>query len=139
MRFFPPFLVLATFYLSIVGTEILDDTQTHHTQYDSSGLGIGPTQRPLPDDTKHSPERERERERERFIHPAEFEPTILASKRTQTHALHRAATGIGTNIYKNIPIYICINRTNGWLLIQGTMVILKHTVNRILGVFTVLR
>ena len=30
--------------------------QTHHTRYDSSGQGIGPTQRPLPDSTQHSQE-----------------------------------------------------------------------------------
>ena len=29
--------------------------------------------------------------------PAVFEPTILASERPQTHALHRAGTGIGNN------------------------------------------
>jgi hypothetical protein len=28
--------------------------------------------------------------------PAEFEPAIPASERSQTHALDRAATGIGT-------------------------------------------
>jgi hypothetical protein len=32
MRFFPPFLVLATFYLPTVGAEIPEHTQTHHTQ-----------------------------------------------------------------------------------------------------------
>jgi hypothetical protein len=30
------------------------------------------------------------------MHSAEFEPTIPASERPQTHALDRAATGIGT-------------------------------------------
>jgi hypothetical protein len=30
--------------------------------------------------------------------PAGFESTIPASKRPQTHALDRAATGIGTNL-----------------------------------------
>jgi hypothetical protein len=29
------------------------------------------------------------------VPPPEFEPTIPASQRPQTHALHRAATGIG--------------------------------------------
>ena len=29
-------------------------TQTHHIQFDSSGRGIVPTQRPLPDNTQHS-------------------------------------------------------------------------------------
>jgi len=31
-------------------------TATHHNRYDSSGLGIGPSQRPLPDTTQHSQE-----------------------------------------------------------------------------------
>jgi hypothetical protein len=31
-----------------------DHTQTHHTRKDSSGRGISPTQRPLPDNTQHS-------------------------------------------------------------------------------------
>jgi hypothetical protein len=29
---------------------------THHTRYDSSGRGIGPAQRPVPDNTQHSQE-----------------------------------------------------------------------------------
>jgi hypothetical protein len=33
-----------------------DYTQTHHTRYDSSGRVINPTQRPLPENTKHSQE-----------------------------------------------------------------------------------
>jgi hypothetical protein len=36
--------------------------------------------------------------------PAGFEPTIPASKRPQTHALDRAATGIGTDITYSITI-----------------------------------
>jgi hypothetical protein len=31
-------------------------SETHHTQYDSSGRVISPTQRPLPDNTQHSQE-----------------------------------------------------------------------------------
>jgi hypothetical protein len=34
--------------------ELLDHTQTQHTRQDSSGLGIGPLQGPLPDNTQHS-------------------------------------------------------------------------------------
>jgi hypothetical protein len=34
---------------------------------------------------------------------AEFEPAIPATKRPQTYALDRAATGIGEN-----PIYVCV-------------------------------
>ena len=33
-----------------------DRTQTHYTRYDSCGRVISPTQRPLPDNTQHSPE-----------------------------------------------------------------------------------
>jgi len=40
------------------------------------------------------------------MHPAEFEPTIPASERPQTHALDGEATGIGTNMCKNISIYV---------------------------------
>ena len=34
--------------------------------------------------------------------PAGFEPTIPASEQPQTHALDRAATGIGSNIMRTI-------------------------------------
>jgi len=34
----------------------LDHTQTHYTRYGSSGRVIGPSQRPLPDNKKHSHE-----------------------------------------------------------------------------------
>jgi hypothetical protein len=34
--------------------------------------------------------------------PAGFEPTIPVSERPQTHALDRAATGIGVNLHKFI-------------------------------------
>jgi hypothetical protein len=33
-----------------------DHTREHHTRYDSSGRVIGPSQRPLPDNTQHSQE-----------------------------------------------------------------------------------
>ena len=49
---------------------------------------ISPTQRPLPDNTRDSQYTD--------IHvTAGFEPVIPASERPQTHALDRAATGIG--------------------------------------------
>ena len=49
---------------------------------------IGPSPRPLPDNTQHS--------LETYIHaPAGFESTISASERPETHALECAATGIG--------------------------------------------
>jgi hypothetical protein len=34
----------------------LDHTMTHHSRQDSSGWGIGPSQRPLPDNTQYSQE-----------------------------------------------------------------------------------
>jgi hypothetical protein len=49
---------------------------------------ISPTQRPLPDNTKHSQETD--------IHaPAEFEPTIPANERRQTNSLDGVTPGIG--------------------------------------------
>ena len=39
--------------------------------------------------------------------PAGFEPTIPASEQPQTHALDRAATGIGKFIF--MPVYRPIN------------------------------
>ena len=50
---------------------------------------ISPSKRPLPDSTQNSQEKE--------LHIlARFEPAIPASKRPQTRALDRAATGIAT-------------------------------------------
>jgi len=50
---------------------------------------ISPSQRPLPDNTKHSQQTD--------IHapPVGFEPTISASERHQTHTLDRTVTGTG--------------------------------------------
>jgi hypothetical protein len=63
-------------------------TQIRHTRYDSPRRVIGPSQRPLPDNTQNSQEKD--------IHPsAGFEPAIPTSEQPQTHALDRAATGIG--------------------------------------------
>jgi len=48
---------------------------------------IGPSQRPLRDNTQHSQQTD--------MHaPAGFEPAIPASERPQTHASDRAAIGI---------------------------------------------
>ena len=65
---------------------ILNNTHTH-TRQDSSGRVIGPTPRPLPDNTKHGRNTNAQ---------AGFEPPIPESKRPQTYAVDRAATGIGT-------------------------------------------
>ena len=66
-------------------------TQTHHTRYDSSGRVIGPTQRPLPDNTQHSQHTD--------IHAPggiwTWNPS--ASEMPQTHPLDSAATGISNN------------------------------------------
>jgi len=35
-------------------SKLHDHTQTHHTQQDSSGRVMSPSQRPLPDNTQHS-------------------------------------------------------------------------------------
>ena len=61
---------------------------------------ISPTQRPLPENTRDSKERD--------IHPLSlptgFEPAIPASERSQTHALDRAAPGIGTKQYFSVSV-----------------------------------
>jgi len=50
------------------------------------------------------------------MHPAGFEPTIPASERSRTHALERAATGIGSDESADkmwpfsIPLIICVER-----------------------------
>ena len=69
-------------------------TTTHHSRYRSSGRVIGPSQRPLPDNTHN---------RQTSMPPVGFEPTIPASERPQTHALDRAATGTG---WKFLHTYI---------------------------------
>jgi hypothetical protein len=63
-------------------------TQTHHNRNDSSGRVIGPSQRPLSANTQQSQERD-------VPSPVRFEPAIPARERPQTHALYRAAIGIG--------------------------------------------
>jgi hypothetical protein len=70
-----------------------------------SGRVIGPSQRPLPDNTWHS--------QQTPMPPVEFEPSISASERPQTHALDGAATGIGhLSCASKTHFYICIP----WLL-----------------------
>jgi hypothetical protein len=69
---------------------------TIHTQQDSSGRVISPMQRHVPDKTQHS--------QQISMHAEGFEPSIPDSERPQTHALDRAATGIGHDVkfYKQI-------------------------------------
>jgi hypothetical protein len=64
-------------------------SNTHHSRQDSSGRRIGPSHRPLPDDTNTH-------KRQTSMPPMGFEPTIPASARPQTYAFDRAATGIGS-------------------------------------------
>ena len=74
-------------------SRIHDHTQTHHTRQKSSGWVICPSQRPLPDNTQHSWETN--------VHATGgIQTTIPASERRQTHALDRAATGIGSEHYR---------------------------------------
>jgi hypothetical protein len=68
-------------------SRLQDHTQTHHNRYDSSGRVISPKNRPLPDNTQHSQEKD--------IHAPRGTRTDDPSERPQTHALARAATGIG--------------------------------------------
>ena len=69
----------------LITVEVLR-SQTHHIRYVSSGRVIGPSQRPLPDNTQHL-------QQKTLIPPGWFEPATPASERQQTHALDRAATG----------------------------------------------
>ena len=62
-------------------------TTTHYRRYDSSGRVIGPSQRPLLDNTQHSGHT--------YMPPVGFEPTVSAGEQPQTCALDRAATGTG--------------------------------------------
>ena len=65
------------------------------TRYDCSGRRIGPSQRPPRENTQHL--------QEKHIHStAGFEPTIPVSERPHTHALERAANGIGCFSVKHI-------------------------------------
>jgi hypothetical protein len=54
-------------------------TTTHHSRLDSSGRVISSSQRPLPDNTLHSPQTS--------MPTVGFEPTISAGKRPQTYTL----------------------------------------------------
>jgi hypothetical protein len=73
-------------------------SDTHPSRKDSSGRGIGPSQRPLPDNTNTVQETN-------FMPPVRFEPTIPASPRPKTYALDRAVAGIGTQSVVSLFIY----------------------------------
>jgi hypothetical protein len=61
-------------------------TTAHHNLLDSSGRMISSSQRPLPDNTKHS--------QQTNIH---VKPAISAGERSQTYTLDRAAAGTNMN------------------------------------------
>ena len=66
--------------------------KTHHTRYDISGRMISPTQRSLSDNTAFT----------RDKHPCtqqDSNPQSQQARSRKTHALDRAATGIGTSEY----------------------------------------
>jgi hypothetical protein len=77
-----------------------DHTQTHHIRQDSSGRVISPSQRPLPDNTRHS--------QKIFMPPVGFEPAVPTSERPKTHALDRAASGISFEILYIHPVCMCV-------------------------------
>ena len=66
-------------------------TTMQHSRQDSSGRVISSSQRPLPDNTRHS--------QQTNIHaPVGFEPTVSVGERPQNYPLDRAATGTGNKI-----------------------------------------
>ena len=86
----------------LVGVDLIIETsrhiQTHHIRKDSSGRVIGPTHRPLSDNTQHSQGTD-------IYAPAEFEPAIPASEGPQTHALDRTNTVIGNSTFLSPNLY----------------------------------
>ena len=78
---------------------------THYIRWDSSGLVISPTQRPLPDNTQHSQETN-------MLQPAGFGPAIPAGERPQTYALDRVATGTGVSVLYVVKITACVDTTS---------------------------
>jgi hypothetical protein len=95
------------------GLDIVEASRSHSDTLPSVGLPgrvISPSQIPVPDHKAHKRQTSRP--------PAEFEPAMPASERPQTHALDRAAIGIGR--YRGH--YLCHNRktmlfsTPKWLI-----------------------
>jgi len=58
--------------------------------------------------------------------PVEFEPTISAGERPQTHVLDRAATGTGNNNNNNSIIYVLADQPQGQLQRQYRNVMEVH-------------
>jgi hypothetical protein len=70
-----------------------------HARQDFSGPVIGPLQRPLRDNKKQSQETD-------FHDPGAIRAHNSSKHRPQTHALDRAATGIGK--VNDLLVYICV-------------------------------
>jgi hypothetical protein len=68
---------------------------------------ISPTQRPLPENIHNQ-------NRETTMPPSGFEPTIPASERPQTHALHRAATGTGWKLLRTYQLSKLSKNAGHW-------------------------
>jgi hypothetical protein len=103
------FLILSSFNLLIVRVEGYCFTRLHsstrHTQYDSSGRGIGPSQRPLPDNTKqsqqtdiHTPSRIRNRgpEDSSRLRPLDFRAIGIWRWRVYQWKIPKTTPGIET-------------------------------------------
>jgi len=68
-------------------SKICDHTQTPPHSVESSGRVNGLSQRPIPENTRHS--------QQTFMPSAGFETAFPASELPHTHALNRGADGIG--------------------------------------------
>jgi len=78
-----------------------DHTQWNtHIWLNSSEGGVGRSQRPLFDNTQHL-------QGQTSMPPSGFESIIPASERPQTHALDRAATGIGF-LQNFVTYFLCL-------------------------------
>jgi hypothetical protein len=84
-------------YLFTAGVEVVyfHLITLRHTPH-SVGRGIGPPQRPLPDNINTH-------KRQTSMSPMGFEPTIPASARPQTYALDRAATVVYNATKYSVP------------------------------------
>ena len=122
------------------GLPILDvsrsHTTTHHSLQDSSGRVISSSQRPLPDNTRHS--------QQTNIHaPVGFEPTISAGKRPQIYALDGAATGTGKPYMYGLHITFLFNNvfpkddTMGSKHVEGIMKQSQGLTDRVEHILTV--
>jgi hypothetical protein len=82
----PDFFYLLTVGVEVVYFHLITLRHTYHSRYDSSGRGIGPSQRPLPDNTNAH-------KRQTYMPLVGFEPMIPLSARPQTYVLDGAPLG----------------------------------------------